>query len=488
MEPPRRRTGTDPYGGNGEWSFRRNADAIKAYWADGIKRMVDEGFEGVVTLGMRGNGDVSLPDGDGIELMQEIIAAERKILADAGKLDVPQVWTLYKEVQRYWDKGLRVPDDVTVVFTDDNWGNIRKLPPKSEPPRSGGYGLYYHFDYVGDGRNYKWVDTNQLPNVHDQLSQAYAYGVDRLWVVNVGDLKNKELPTQFFLDYAWDPDRWPASRLEEWERGYARAELRARARRGDRGRAARLRAAAVAAQARAAQPPHQRRSHQGPEHGRVGGRLRRSGQPVQPRQLPRDGPGHEAVDGAGGAAERIGRTIPAAWRDAYYQLVLYQVKATANLYELRRAEFTNLLYAAQGRAATNRLAARDRGALRRRPGDVGLLQRPLAGGKWKGFQTQPHIDYGDVERYGPNAPWQQPELDDEAIPDVIFPRSSGSRCRPGRRWAWRIDGSEQWWPGGARGRCCRRSAGSRASRGGTSRSSTAARSRSPTGSGQARRG
>src|SRR3954447_15118910 len=216
--------GHDPYGGTGAWSFRRNAEAIKRYWADGIRRMVDEDFEGVVTLGMRGNGDVGLPDGDGIELMQQIIASERRILGDVTHRDVtkiPQVWTLYKEVQRYWDKGLRAPDDVTVVFTDDNWGNLRKLPDPSLPKRSGGYGLYYHFDYVGGGRNYKWVDTSLLPNVWEQLNQSYTSGIDRLWVVNVGDLKNDELPTQFFLDYAWNPRRWPVERLPEWERAYA---------------------------------------------------------------------------------------------------------------------------------------------------------------------------------------------------------------------------------------------------------------------------
>src|SRR6185503_4466894 len=123
------------------WSFRRNGEAIRKYWADGIQRMRDQNFEGVVTLGMRGNGDVSLPDGDGIDLMQTIIASERQILGDvSGRpvTEIPQVWTLYKEVQRYWDQGLRAPDDVTVVFTDDNWGNMRKLPDQSVAPRSGG--------------------------------------------------------------------------------------------------------------------------------------------------------------------------------------------------------------------------------------------------------------------------------------------------------------------------------------------------------------
>ena len=126
--------GHDPYGGTGEWSFRHNSAALKAYWTDGIRRMTDQGIEGVVTLGMRGNGDTSLGDGDGIELMDEIIGAQRTILSEvtgkdaAGLSAIPQVWTMYKEVQRYWDSGLRAPDDVTVVFTDDNWGNIRKVP------------------------------------------------------------------------------------------------------------------------------------------------------------------------------------------------------------------------------------------------------------------------------------------------------------------------------------------------------------------------
>ncbi|WP_433440379.1 glycosyl hydrolase 115 family protein [Nonomuraea sp. CA-141351] len=99
--------GHDPYGGTGEWSFRRNGEAIKKYWADGIRRMKEQDFEGVVTLGMRGNGDVSLPDGDGIELMRSILASQREILARESGEDlesIPQVQTLYKEVQRYWER------------------------------------------------------------------------------------------------------------------------------------------------------------------------------------------------------------------------------------------------------------------------------------------------------------------------------------------------------------------------------------------------
>jgi len=442
--------GTDPYGGTGEWSFRRNRDAIVSYWTDGIRRMVDEGFEGVVTLGMRGNGDVSLPDGDGIELMQDIIATERGVLAEVAGPDltaVPQVWTLYKEVQRYWDQGLRAPDDVTVVFTDDNWGNMRKLPDPTLPPRAGGYGLYYHHDYVGGGRNYKWVDTNLIVNVWEQLHLAHAYGVDRLWVVNVGDMKNDELSLQFFLDYAWDPGRWPLERLDEWEEAYAAQNV------------GRDKAEAIAG---VLHDYSLLQSDRKPEllNRRIS---------LDPTKDVATDPGAVVYDDQAnpfslmnyremarvvekwrrlaGRAEAVGESLAPEQQDAYYQLVLYPVKATANLYELREAEFTGILYAAQGRAATNDLAA---AAEDRFAEDLALADHynsAIAGGKWNGFQTQPHIDYGDVERYGPNAPWQQPEIDNAAIPDVIFPALRRIEVPAGAEMGVAIDGTEDSWPG-----------------------------------------
>ena len=193
--------------------------------------MVEQKIEGLVTLGMRGPGDLSLPDGDAISLMESIIATQRGIIARVtGKdpAETPQVWTLYKEVQRYWNEGLRPPDDVTVIFSDDNWGNLRQLPDLSAAPRSGGYGLYYHFDYVGEGRNYKWVDTANLANTWEQLHAVYAYGVDRLWMFNGGDMKNSEAPLQFALDYAWNPGILASGDLSAWERGYAAQNLGSR--------------------------------------------------------------------------------------------------------------------------------------------------------------------------------------------------------------------------------------------------------------------
>jgi Glycosyl hydrolase family 115/Gylcosyl hydrolase family 115 C-terminal domain len=440
--------GTDPYGGTGEWSFVRNRAAIEAYWRDGIERMVDEDIEGVVTLGMRGPGDVGLPDGEGIELMQDIIGTQRRILGEVtGRpvTEIPQVWTLYKEVQRYWERGMTAPDDVTVVFTDDNWGNMMKLPDQSLPPRGGGYGMYYHFDYVGDGRNYKWVDTAQLPNTWQQLSQSYAYGVDRLWVANVGDMKNEELPLQFFLDYAWDPSSLPLDAIDDWERDYAAQSF------GDR---------YADDIAEVLHDYSLLQSDRKPEL------LNRKISLDPTKDLPTDESAvvyddeanpfsltnyaeHERVTDQwqqlAARAERIGARLPEEYQDAYFQLVGYATLASANLYELREAEFTNIHYANQGRAATNRLADE---AEARFAEDLALMDHyntAIAGGKWHNWMLQPHIDYGDVARYGPNAPWQQPELNNVAIPDVIFPALQRIEVPQAAEMGVAIDGSEAFW-------------------------------------------
>ncbi|WP_330290569.1 glycosyl hydrolase 115 family protein [Streptomyces sp. NBC_00576] len=448
--------GRDPYGGTGEWSYRRNAAAVRAYWRDGIRRMVDEDFEGVVTLGMRGNGDTSLPDGDGIELMREIIETQRGIIAEVtGKpvQETPQVWTLYKEVQRYWDRGLRVPGDVTVVLTDDNWGNIRKHPNPAEPARSGGYGLYYHFDYVGVGRNYKWVDTANLHNLWDQLHQAHAYGNHGLWVTNVGDLKGNELPMEFFLNYAWNPARWDLANLEEWERRYARQNF------GAEHATAIASVLAEYGQLQARRKPEllNRRITLNPAKDPT----KDESAIVYDDQETPFAFGHRELErateewqGLAKEAERVRRRLPARVQDAWYELVGYAVEATANLYGLREAEFKNLLYAAQGRAATNDRAAEAEAGLER---DFALADRfnhQVAGGKWEGFQTQPHIDYGDVARYGPNAPWQQPEKDNVALPDVLFPAVRRVELPVRAELGVSVDGAEdtgEWWPGGSSG-------------------------------------
>jgi hypothetical protein len=163
-----------------------------------------------------------------ISLLERIVADQRSLLAEATSGDAaetPQLWALYKEVQEYYDKGMRAPDDVTLLLCDDNWGNIRKLPTVGAAERDGGYGIYYHFDYVGDPRNYKWINTNQIGRIWEQMNMAYQYGANRIWIVNVGDIKPMELPTEFFLDFAWNPRQWPAERLDEYVEKWAQQQF-----------------------------------------------------------------------------------------------------------------------------------------------------------------------------------------------------------------------------------------------------------------------
>ncbi len=441
-------TASGPYAGTGEFSFVRNPEPIKEYWRGGFRRFLDNGFEGLVTVGMRGNGDTGLEDAAGIELMDSIVAAQRQIIAEETGQDpasIPQVWTLYKEVQRYWDEGMRGPDDVTIIWCDDNWGNMRGLPNQADPPRPGGYGLYYHFDYVGGGRNYKWVDTSLLPNVWEQLHLSFEYGIDRVWMVNVGDLKNSEQPLQFFIDYAWDPEALPIERLPEWEAQWAEQQF-GPDHAGD--------IAAVLARY------HQLQARRKPEllnrritlASGVDIRANPAGAVVYTDESPYSLVHYEEAErvveewkALAADAEAINADLPEAWRDAFYQLVLYQVAATANVYELRLAQFANIRYAAQGRAATGDMAAEAEARYAEDEAMSAYYNGELAGGKWSGWQTQPKLGYGGPY---PNSSWQQPEENYQPY-DFIWPELVSVEVPAGAELGVAVSGDEGFFPAAA---------------------------------------
>lgn len=432
-----------PYGGNGAFSFARNQPTLEKYWADGLRRNKD--YESLITVGMRGNGDTGMEDAAGTELMGRIVTAQRKIIADVtGKKPetVPQVWTLYKEVQDYWDAEMRAPDDVTIIWCDDNWGNMRGLPDQKMAKRAGGYGLYYHFDYVGGSRNYKWVDTTLLPNMWEQLHLSYRYGVDRVWMTNVGDLKNDEHPLSFFLDYAWDPERWPVERIHDWEKQWAAEQF---------GSAHAEEAAAVLEQYGNLQ------SRRKPE-------LLNRITSLDPKfdvskkeetrraVVNRDGSPFHLVNYQ--EAERIvaewqdllakskavRAKLAAAYDDAYYELVHYAVEASANVYALHLAQFNNLRYAAQGRAATASSAAKTARLFAADQEMSRYYNETLANGKWKDWQTQPKLAYGGPY---PNSSWQQPEKNGGAVPDFVWPRTKEIKLPKAAHMVIAVDGSEE---------------------------------------------
>ncbi|HOC26184.1 MAG TPA: glycosyl hydrolase 115 family protein, partial [bacterium] len=362
------------------------------------------------TIGMRGDGDEPMSEEANISLLERIVRDQRQIIAEVtGKPPekTPQVWALYKEVQEYYDKGMRVPDDVTLLLCDDNWGNIRKLPRPGEAPRGGGYGIYYHFDYVGGPRNYKWLNTNQVARIREQMHLAYATGARQIWIVNVGDIKPMELPTEFFLDYAWNPEAWPAERIPEYTRQWAARQFGSE------------HAAEIAALL----------------EGYTRFNSRRKPELLEPATFSLNNYGEwERVlsdyNQLAERARRLNELLPPAQRDAFYQLVLHPVTACANLYELYYTVALNRVYASQGRAATNAMAERAEKLFARDAEISAYYNHELAGGKWSHMMDQTHIGY---------TYWQQP--DSNAMPAVK------RRSVPaGAEMGVAIEGSAQWWP------------------------------------------
>ncbi len=371
--------------GVGPWDYSTNAANLEAFWEGGIQR--GRNWESTITIGMRGNGDEPMSANDNIALLEKIIAAQRSIIAKNLTPTLatdPQVWALYKEVQGYYEKGMRVPEDVTLLWSDDNWGNIRRLPTPAERKRPGGAGIYYHFDYVGDPRSYKWLNTYPITKVWEQMDLAHAYGANRIWVVNVGDLKPMEFPIEFFLDYARDPGRWSQDDLSTYTKLWAARNF-------------------------------------GSEHaGEIAELIskytkyngRRKPEQLEPNTFSLT---HfqeaEHVDSEWQAitkeAERIQQELPSAYRDAFFELVLYPVKASAIVNRLYITAGENRLYATQGRVSANDLATRARTLFAADAALSSEYNHQLAHGKWNHMMDQTHIGYTF---------WNQPPLN--AMPAV----------------------------------------------------------------------
>lgn len=216
----------------GPWAYNLNNQTIDDYFRYGVQRAKPYARNSLWTMGMRGTGDTAIA-GLGtdhiVEMLEVLVKNQRQIMSDGlGVTDittVPQLWCLYKEVMTYIFAGLQVPDDVTLLWADDNWGNVRRLPLVNETQRAGGAGIYYHFDYVGDPRDYKWINTIQLSKTAEQMHMAYARGADRIWVVNVGDMKALEIPISHFFDLAYDAKRWDVDSTGEWAAAWAAREF-----------------------------------------------------------------------------------------------------------------------------------------------------------------------------------------------------------------------------------------------------------------------
>ena len=210
----------------GPWDYASNKERVDQFFREGMER--NKAYDNLVTIGMRGDGDVAMGKGDDQENMRtlrNVIDGQRKIIKDIyGRADaVPQLWAIFTEVQRYYDAGFMVPDDVTLLLCDNNWGYIRRKGRDFERKRKGGLGLYYHIDMNGGPWNDRWVNTTTIPKLREQLHLAYASGIDRIWIINVGDLKPKEVPIDFIMRYAWNPDAIQPGEEQAWLKGFTRS-------------------------------------------------------------------------------------------------------------------------------------------------------------------------------------------------------------------------------------------------------------------------
>lgn len=365
--------------GNGPhtWDYARNDAKLRAFWAEGLRRTKD--YEKVITLGMRGDGDEPMSETESVALLERIVADQRQLIGETinpNLEQVPQVWALYKEVQGYYERGMRVPDDVILLWCDDNWGNLRRLPTTDERKRSGGAGIYYHFDYVGGPRNYKWLNTVPLPKIWEQMNLAWQYGATNLWIVNVGDIKPEEVPLEFFLTLGRDPQAWTQASLNVYLQRWAEREFGAKY--------AMATADIVA------------------KYAKYNGRRK-------PELLE---PGTFSLDNYGEAdrvlaewrdisqrAEKIYTRLPEEFRDAFYQLVLYPTKASAVVNELYIAVAKNRAYARQNDPRANDFAQRARELFAEDQALSDYYNHTLAGGKWKHMMDQTRIGYTG---------WQQP--------------------------------------------------------------------------------
>lgn len=356
--------------GWGPWNYQKNKANLQKFFREGIERM--KGTEQIVTIGMRGDGDEAMSAEADTKLMTNIINDQRKIIADVtGRKasETPQVWALYKEVLDYYDKGMKVPDDVTLLLCDDNWGNVRRVPNAQERKHKGGWGLYYHVDYVGAPRNSKMLNCTPVQNPWEQLTLAYENGIDRLWILNVGDLKPMEYPISQFMDIAWNPHKYAVNQITNHTRDWCAQQF------GE---------------------------EQADEAARLLNLICKYNGRCTPEMLDKNtyslenGEWQEVVNQylkIEADALRQYNSLPAAYHDTYRQIILFPIEVMSNLHQMYFAQAMNDQLYEQGNPKANIWADECENHFKRDSLICDEYNHKMAGGKWNGMMTQKHIGY-----------------------------------------------------------------------------------------------
>ncbi|TRX22279.1 glycosyl hydrolase 115 family protein [Flavobacterium franklandianum] len=397
----------------GHWNYKKHTDTLEKFWREGVRR--NKNYESIVTLGLRGANDSEM-EGDlksNIAMVEGIVKKQQKIISEEMNSDinqVPQSWCLYKEIMDYYNEGMKVPDNITLLWSDDNWGNLRRLPTPEERLRAGGSGVYYHFDYHGGPRSYEWINTNPISKIWDQMSLAKQYGADRIWIVNVGHFKGYELPMEYFMSLAWDTNKWTNSNINEYTQLWAAREF------GDE-------YANEIADILS-------------KYTKYNGRRKIESLTPQTYSVINYQEAENVVadfNKITAQAEAIYAKLPKEKRDAFYQIVLFPTKASALVNELYYSAARNNLYASQKRVSANVMAAQTRELFKQDKTLMNHYNQIYADGRWNHFMDQTHLGYNNWMPPRENSLRAVPLLDVQPLAKASMGIS--------------IAGTEESWPG-----------------------------------------
>ena len=408
---------TDKY----NWDFAVNREGISKFWEDGIKR--NKPYESVITVGMRGEADSELAGSMqyNIDLLKDIILTQKSQLKAEGLENAPKMLVVYKEVEKYWngneeceglknwkdENGNSPLDDVVIMLCEDNFGNVRSLPVTDKlKNRKGGWGMYYHFDYNGAPRGYMWLNVMQLEKTWEQLPETYDCGVRDIWIVNVGDLKPMEMQISYYMDLAYDFEKYGTNGSVTPGDYYL-------------------------------QFVKQQFSHgvsevlQAQMAGLLAGYSKLNGicKPEYMREhiysIENFGEAKSMLDFAlflMEGAELCKAEIPAELQDAFEQLVYYPVTASANVVALYIYSAYNRYYAEKKDIRTNGFAALVEEAIAKDKELMRHYNEEMSGGKWKKMMSQPHLGYvaWNAENAAPPTPVVLEHVDCPFSKDVLI--------------------------------------------------------------------
>ncbi|MFV0338934.1 MAG: glycosyl hydrolase 115 family protein, partial [Chthoniobacterales bacterium] len=385
-----------------EFNYITNRDEVLAYWEERVRERTSG--ENLFTLGMRGIHDSAMigseEQSERIKVIENIFTEQRKLLAryhgKSNPSQVAQMFVPYKEVLADYKGGLEVPDDVTLVWPDDNFGYVRYFATPEERVRSGGLGIYYHLSYLGAPLSWLWFDTQPPAFIWTELTKSYEQGVHKFWIANVGDLKSNEYSTEFFCDLAWSVDRTsPEVAMEFLHHVTAR----------DFGAAYANAVADILAR------HHMLAFARKPEHLQ----WHLTGQPYAPTEFTEEEILRrlDAYRLLEEDARKVATKLSPDVRDAFFELIIYPVAATGAANERYfRAELARLQKAVGQEEEADLSFAASEKAEQRIIKLTDYFNNEVADGKWRHIYTAYGMDYPIWKEYQPDRPL--PTLDSDA--------------------------------------------------------------------------